>query len=178
MIDKHVVAAVPSPGPAGIAAAWKSWSPQLRSVLRIVAAFMFIPFGTMKLFAFPMGMPPDGSTAPLLSQMGLAGVLETFGGALLLLGLFTRPVAFVLAGEMAVAYFQVSAPLGFWPIMNGGVTSALYCFLWLYLSAAGPGPWSLDALRGAAPAADDGPEVEAPRPHHRGTSIVQEEMDG
>ncbi len=102
----------------------------------------------MKLFALPMGMPPDGSTAPLFSQMGLAGVLETFGGALLLLGLFTRPVAFVLAGEMAVAYFQVSAPLGFWQIMNGGVTTVLYCFLWLYLSAAGAGPWSLDALRG------------------------------
>ena len=102
-------------------------------------------------FAFPIGMPPDGGSAPLFSQMGLAGVLETFGGALLLLGLFTRPVAFVLSGEMAVAYFLVSAPLGFWTIINGGVSTVLYCFLWLYFSSAGAGPWSLDALRGAEP---------------------------
>jgi len=149
MIEKQVVAAGPSPAP-GLAATWSAWSPRLRSVLRIVAAFMFIQFGTMKLFAFPIGMPPDGSSAPLFSQMGLAGVLETFGGALLLLGLFTRPVAFVLAGEMAVAYFQGHAPLGFWQIVNGGTGAVLYCFLWLYLSAAGPGPWSLDALRGSS----------------------------
>ncbi len=105
-----------------------------------------------------MGMPPDGSTAPLFSQMGLAGVLETFGGALLLLGLFTRPVAFVVAGEMAVAYFQVSAPLSFWPIVNGGVATVLFCFLWLYLSAAGAGPWSLDAWRAGSPAPHPGTE--------------------
>lgn len=85
---------------------WTAWGPQLQSVLRIVAAFMFIQAGTMKLFAFSVGMPPDGSTAQLLSQVGLGGILETFGDALLLVGLFTRPVAFILAGEMAVAYFQ------------------------------------------------------------------------
>jgi len=147
MIEKPAVVAKPFPAAPGLAATWSSWSSQLRSVLRIVAAFTFIPFGTMKLFAFPIGMPPDRSTAPLLSQMGLAGLLETFGGAFLLLGLFTRPVALVLVGEMAVAYFQGHAPLGFWPIVNGGVTSVLYCFLWLYLSAAGAGPWSLDAWR-------------------------------
>jgi putative oxidoreductase len=130
-----------------LVAEWSSWSPQLRSVLRIVAAFLFIQHGTMKLFAFPVGIPPDGSTVPLFSQAGLAGVLETVGGLLLLLGLFTRPVAFVLSGEMAVAYFLVAAPLGFWPIMNNGVTPSLFCFIWLYVSAAGPGPWSLDALR-------------------------------
>ncbi len=128
-------------------ATWSSWSPQLRSVLRIVAAFMFILPGTMKLFAFPMGMPPNGGTAPLMSQIGLAGVLEVFGGALLLLGLFTRPVAFILSGEMAVAYFQAHAPHGFWPIVNGGMNAALYCFVWLYFSAAGAGSWSLDAAR-------------------------------
>ena len=150
MIEKQVVQAKSSPA-SDLVATWSSWSPQLRSVLRIVAAFTFIQFGTMKLFAFPIGMPPDGGTAPLFSQMGLAGVLETFGGALLLLGLFTRPVAFVLSGEMAVAYFLVSAPLGFWTIINGGVSTVLYCFLWLYFSAAGAGPWSLDALRGAEP---------------------------
>ena len=143
MIEKDIAAR--SSPVTDIAATWMSWSPQLRSVLRIVAAFMFIQFGTMKLFAFPIGMPPDGSTAQLFSQIGLAGVLETFGGLLLLLGLFTRPVALVLSGEMAVAYFLHSAPLGFWTIINGGTVTVLYCFLWLYLSAAGPGPWSLDA---------------------------------
>jgi putative oxidoreductase len=79
--------------------------------------------------------------------MGVAGVLEAFGGALLLLGLFTRPVAFLLAGEMAVAYFMAHAPRGFWPILNGGELPALYCFLFLYLAAAGGGPWSVDAAR-------------------------------
>ncbi|PYP71740.1 MAG: DoxX family protein [Gemmatimonadetes bacterium] len=127
---------------------WSTWAPQLRSVLRIVAAFMFVQAGTLKLFAFPIGMPPNGATASLLSEFWFAGVLETFGGTLLLLGLFTRPVAFLLAGEMAVAYFQFSFPLSVWPVANNGVPPALYCFLWLYLSAAGAGPWSLDAKRG------------------------------
>ncbi len=127
---------------------WPALAPQLLSVLRIVAAFMFILPGTMKLFAFPIGMPPDGGTAKLMSQIGIGGVLEVFGGALLLLGLFTRPVAFILAGEMAVAYFQFHAPQSFWPIVNNGVSAALYCFVWLYFSAAGAGPWSLDAKRG------------------------------
>jgi putative oxidoreductase len=127
---------------------WSSWAPRLQSVLRIVAAFMFMQAGTMKLFAFPAGMPPNGGTVPLISQLGLAGILETFGGALLLLGLFTRPVAFLLAGEMAVAYFQVHFPKSFWPVLSGGQNAALYCFVWLYLSAAGAGPWSLDARRG------------------------------
>jgi putative oxidoreductase len=117
----------------------------MSSVLRIVAAFMFTQAGTMKLFAFPTGIPPNGGTVHLMSQMGLAGVLETFGGGLLLLGLFTRPVAFLLAGEMAVAYFQYHFPKGFWTIMNGGQPAVLYCFIWLYFAAAGPGPWSLDA---------------------------------
>jgi len=127
---------------------WSAWGPRLLSVLRIVAASMFIQAGTMKLFAFPAGIPPNGGAVPLLSELGVAGILETFGGALLLVGLFTRPVAFVLAGEMAVAYFQFSFPQGFWPILNGGIDAALYCFLWLYFSAAGAGRWSLDAWRG------------------------------
>lgn len=133
-------------------ARWIRSAPELRSVLRIVTAFPFIQAGTMKLFAFPMGMPPDGSTAPLLSQIGLAGVLETFGGFLLLVGLFTRPVAFVLAGEMAWAYFQVFAPQGgIWLVKYpGAIDTVLYCFLFLYLSAAGAGPWSLDRFRGKA----------------------------
>jgi len=107
---------------------------------------MFILAGTTKLFAFPSGVPPRGGTVPLLSEWGAAGVLEAFGGALLFIGLFTRPIAFILAGEMAVAYFQFHFPKGFWPTMNNGVPPALYCFIWLYLSSAGPGPWSVDAM--------------------------------
>lgn len=130
-----------------IASKWTAWAPQLRSVMRIVAAFVFIPSGTMKLFAFPMGMPPDGGTAQIMTQAWIGGVLEVVGGGLVLLGLFTRPVAFILAGEMAVAYFQFHAPQGFWPMMNGGIPAVLFCFIWLYFSAAGAGPWSLDARR-------------------------------
>ena len=127
---------------------WSSWGPNMQSVLRIVAAIMFILAGSVKLFAFPAGIPPHGSTVRLLSELGLAGVLETFGGGLLLVGLYTRPVAFLLSGEMAVAYFQVFFPHSFWPVVNNGIAPALYCFVWLYISAAGPGPWSLDAKRG------------------------------
>ena len=127
---------------------WSSWSPELRSVLRIVAAFTFLQHGAMKLFAFPIGIPPHGGTVPLLTQAGLGGILELVGGGLLLLGLFTRPVAFLLAGEMAVAYFQFHAPKSLWTTVNGGDPAVLFCFLWLYFSAAGPGPWSLDARRG------------------------------
>ena len=132
-----------------IIARWKSWAPYLLSILRIVAALMFIQFGTMKLFGFPVGMPPSGTaTAEFLTQTWIGGALEVFGGALMLLGLFTRPVAFVLAGEMAVAYFQFHFPQGFWTVVNMGTPAVLYCFLWLYFSAAGAGPWSLDAKRG------------------------------
>ena len=133
---------------APIVTKWRSWAPYLLSVLRIVAALMFIQFGTMKLFAFPVGMPPNGATAKLMSQTGIAGILEVFGGGLILLGLFTRPVAFVLAGEMAIAYFQFHFPQSFWTVVNMGTPAVLYCFLMLYFSAAGAGPWSLDAKRG------------------------------
>ena len=126
---------------------WISWSPYLQSLLRIVAACMFMMAGSMKLFAFPIGIPPNGKTVELISEIGLAGVLEFFGGALILIGLYTRPVAFILAGEMAVAYFQAHFPQGFWPIVNGGQTAILYCFIWLYFSAAGPGTLSIDAWR-------------------------------
>jgi putative oxidoreductase len=120
------------------------WSPYLLSVLRIIAAFTFISHGTQKLFAFPVLEPRD--PVPLLSMYGLAGVLESVGGALLFLGLFTRPVAFLLAGHMAFAYFIAHAPRSFWPLLNGGEVAVLFCFIWLYLAAAGPGRWSLDAL--------------------------------
>jgi putative oxidoreductase len=127
---------------------WANWSPELRSVLRIIAAFIFMQFGTAKLFAFPAALLPGGGTVPVASQLGLAAILEIFGGGLVLIGLFTRPIAFLLAGEMAVAYFQAHFPKGFWPVANGGVPTVLYCFVWLYISAAGAGPWSLDAKRG------------------------------
>jgi len=120
------------------------WAPYLQSVLRIVVAFLFVTHGVQKLF----GVPSTGPRAPvlLLSLGGTASVLETFGGSLLLIGLFTRPVAFLVAGEMAVAYFMRHAPRGFWPILNQGEAAVLFAFIWLYFAAAGPGPWSLDAL--------------------------------
>jgi putative oxidoreductase len=120
------------------------WAPRLLSVLRIVAAFMYMTHGTQKLFGFPVLEPKP--TAQLFSLFGVAGVLETFGGLLLLLGLFTRPVAFVLAGELAVAYFMFHFPKSFWPILNGGENVVLFCFLYLYLAAAGGGEWALDRV--------------------------------
>lgn len=127
---------------------WRSWTPYLLSTLRFVAAFLFLQVGTAKLFAFPAAIMPEGGTAALSSRAGVAGLLEVVGGGLLLIGLFPRPVAFVLSGEMAVAYFYSHAPLGFWPVLNQGSNAILFGFLWLYLSSAGAGPWSLDALRG------------------------------
>jgi putative oxidoreductase len=124
-----------------------TWAPWLQSVLRIVTAFLFIQFGTAKLFAFPGPLMPGGAV-PLASLPGIAGAIETFGGALLLVGLFTRPVAFVVAGEMAFAYFLGHAGKGFWPVLNGGHAAVMFCFVWLYFSAAGAGPLSLDAVRG------------------------------
>lgn len=129
-----------------LTARWIAWAPYFRSMLRIMAAFTFTQFGTAKLFAFPGSMMPGGGTAELASQAGIAGICEAVGGALMLVGLFSRPVAFILAGEMAFAYFLVHAPKGFWTAFNGGTESVVFCFLWLYLSSAGPGPWSLDAM--------------------------------
>ena len=117
------------------------WRPYLLSALRTVTGFLFLAHGTQKLFLFPSS--PAG-LVPLDSQLGVAGLLECVGGALLMMGLFTQPVAFVLAGEMAIAYFSVHAPQGFWPIANGGELAVLYCFIFLYLAATGGGPWSLD----------------------------------
>jgi putative oxidoreductase len=120
------------------------WSPRLLSVLRVAAAVLFMQHGVQKLFGLLVAQPRP--TPPLLSLHGVAGVLEFFGGLLILLGLFTRPVAFVLSGLMAVAYFMSHSPQGFWPILNRGELAALYCFVFLYLSAAGGGAWSLDNL--------------------------------
>ena len=130
-----------------LVARWRSWAPYLRSILRVIAAFLFMQPGTAKLFVFPAAILPGGGTVPIWSLLGLAGILEAFGGLFLLVGLFTRPVAFLLSGEMAVAYFIGHAPQGFWPVLNQGMPAILFCFVWLYVSAAGPGPWSIDAVR-------------------------------
>jgi putative oxidoreductase len=122
-----------------------TWSPRMLSILRIVTALLFMQHGGQKLFGFPAAQ--QGATPPLMSLMGLAGILEFFGGLLLLIGLFTRPVAFILSGMMAVAYFMVHAPQGFWPVINKGELAVLYCFVFLYLAAAGGGAWSADQLR-------------------------------
>ena len=130
-----------------LAQRWRSWTPYLLSVLRIVAAFLFIQFGTAKVYGLPAPVMPGGGTAAFNTQAWWAGMLETYGGLLLLVGLFTRPVAFLLSGEMAFAYFIGHAPQGFWPVLNQGHPAIQFCFLFLYLSAAGAGPWSLDAFR-------------------------------
>ena len=128
---------------------WRSWAPYFLSILRIIAGFLFMQFGTAKLFAVPGAVMPDGGTAPAYSLAWFAGVLEAFGGLFILLGLFTRPVAFPLSGQMAFAYFIGHAPGGLWPVLNQGHPAILFCFVFLYFSAAGGGPWSLDAkLRG------------------------------
>lgn len=117
-----------------------------RSVLRIVAGFTFTCHGCQKLLGLFGGMGGHGARAHLFSLMWVAGCLETIGGALILLGLFTIPVAFILCGEMAVAYFMQHFPHGLFPIRNGGELAVLYCFIFLYLLAAGPGTVSLDSL--------------------------------
>lgn len=124
----------------------KEWAPQLLSVLRIVVAFLYFQVGSAKWFAFPAAIMPGGGTAPVGSLVWFAGVIEVVGGTLFLLGLFTRPVAFILCGEMAFAYFIGHAPNGFWPVLNQGAPAVFYCFTFLYFSAAGAGPWSLDTL--------------------------------
>ena len=121
------------------------WADHALAALRIMTALLFMAHGTAKLFGFPatdMPQPPVGSL------MWIGGVLEAVGGLLLLLGLFSRPVAFVLAGEMAVAYFMFHAPQGFYPAANGGDAAILFCFVFLLIAAAGPGAWSVDGRRG------------------------------
>ena len=141
------------------------WRPRVLSILRIIVGFLFIAHGTQKIFCFPVAPPPATPPAAQQQQQQPAappqppppqiflllakasGWFEFFGGLLILLGLFTRPAAFILSGMMAVAYFMVHAPQGFWPILNKGELAVLYCFVFLYLAVAGGGPWSLDNLR-------------------------------
>lgn len=123
------------------------WTNLVLSVLRIVAALVFMQHGSQKLFHFPpSGAPGPAAPFTLLSQTGLAGILEFFGGLLLLIGLFTRPVALIVCGEMAVAYFTVHAPRALLPIVNRGELAVVLCFVFLYLAFAGGGSWSVDAL--------------------------------
>ena len=124
----------------------KDLAPRALSVLRIMAGFTFSLHGLQKLFGLFGGMGGRGAAAAFGSLLWTAGVLEMAGGLLLMLGLFTRPVAFLLCGEMAVAYFRQHSPRSFWPILNSGEQAVLYCFVFLYLAMAGPGSVSLDRL--------------------------------
>ena len=120
-----------------------SCRPRVLSILRIVTGFLFMQHGGQKMFGFPA---PQRFEFELFSLIGAAGVLEVFGGLLILVGLFTRPIAFLLSGQMAFAYFFAHAPMGFWPIVNGGELAVMYCFVFLFFSVAGGGTWSVDAL--------------------------------
>jgi putative oxidoreductase len=120
------------------------WTPRMLSVLRIVVGLLFLQHGLVKVFGFPSAAPPV--LGPLLQ---LAAAIEVIGSVLLIAGLFTRPVAFLMSGEMAIAYFWAHAPNSFYPIINRGEAAILFCFVFLYLALAGAGPWSVDAQRKA-----------------------------
>src|SRR5476649_1922286 len=122
-----------------------AWAPRLLSVFRIMAGLMLLEHGTAKLFKFPI--VTTMANLNLSTMPGIAGFFELIGGALLVVGFLTRPAAFIMSGMTAVAYFYAHAPRGFFPILNGGEAAIIYCFALLYLSAAGPGPWSIDATR-------------------------------
>jgi putative oxidoreductase len=124
---------------------FSAWSPRLLSVLHIATSLLFLQHATAKLFGFPHVAYFDN--LQLASLLGVAGLIELFGGVLVLVGLFTRPAAFILSGLMAVAYFMAHAPQGFFPMLNQGELAALYCFVFLYLAVAGGGAWSLDEVR-------------------------------
>jgi putative oxidoreductase len=123
-----------------------AWAPRVLSILRIMTGLLLLGHGTAKILKFPV--IPNFANLDLSSMSGIAGFLELIGGVLLVIGLFTRPVAFILSGMCAIAYFYAHAPRGFYPGLNGGELAALYCFVFLYIAAAGPGPWSIDAQRG------------------------------
>ena len=123
------------------------WTPRLQSILRIVVGGLFLAHGSAKLLHIPH--VPQFDNVQLMSLVGIAGVLELLGGFLLLIGLFTRPVAFIISGEMAVAYFMAHQPRGLLPILNGGELAAVYSFVFLYFAVAGGGPWSVDERNGA-----------------------------
>jgi putative oxidoreductase len=122
-----------------------AWSPRILSILRIIAGLLFLEHGLSKFFGFPVPFPLPGPLPPLLMA---AGAIEIVAGLMITVGLFTRPAAFIASGEMAVAYFMQHAPKSFWPLANMGEGAILFCFVFLYLVFAGPGPWSVDAALG------------------------------
>jgi putative oxidoreductase len=142
-----------SSGPHPLPQNWdemaQAWAPRLLAVLRIMTALLVLEHGLIKLFGYPLHAAP-GQQA-FFSLFWVAGLIETVGSWLLLIGLFTRPVALLLAGEMAIGYFLVHAPLGFFPAINAGEPAILFCFIFLYIAAAGPGAWSVDEMRGRRP---------------------------
>src|SRR5215469_9219960 len=139
-----------------LAALRLNWEPRMLSILRIMLGLLYMEHGLAKILDFPH-QPNHAPYALLTLNPGLQGLLELVGGLLLALGLFTRSVAFVLAGDMAVAYFMAHSPRGFFPLLNGGELAIVYCFLFLYFWLAGGGEWSLDRLRAPASAADLSP---------------------
>jgi putative oxidoreductase len=133
----------------GIDSFLATWSPRALSILRIIVGLLFLEHGTSKYLSLPVS-PMTGAAPTSLS--GINGMIELVGGVLIVLGLFTRPVAFILAGDMAVAYFIAHGPRGFFPLLNGGELAIIYCFVFLYLAVAGGGEWSIDHLRAASKA--------------------------
>lgn len=127
------------------------FSPYLYAVMRIVVGFLFACHGAQKLFGVLGGMGGTGAAAPLFSLMGLAGIIEFFGGLLIMVGLLTGYVAFITSGEMAVAYFMAHAPRSFWPLVNDGEPAVLFCFIFLYMASVGGGVWSIDRALGRSP---------------------------
>lgn len=131
------------------AASISGWAPRFQSVLRIVAGLLLLQHGAQKILGFPPGGNGGAFDVSSLSSLaGWSGPIELVGGVLIVLGLFSRPTAFILSGFTAVAYWMVHAPQSPYPINNGGELAALYCFVFLYIVFAGPGPWSVDAMRG------------------------------
>ena len=122
-----------------------TWAPRVLSILRIITALLFMEHGLMKLFDFPA--PQPGAPDPLPAILFAAAWIEVVGGGLIALGLFTRAAAFLCSGQMAAAYFMAHASQGFWPALNGGEAAILFCFIFLYFAAAGPGAWSVDGAR-------------------------------
>jgi putative oxidoreductase len=127
------------------AASFSAWQPRALAILRIVAGLCFLAHGVVKLFGFPEGAQPGQQE--IASLMGIGGLLEVVGGALIMIGLFTRPTAFVMSGMMAVAYWMFHAPQSPFPVVNGGDAAILYCFVFLYFVTSGPGAWSVDGMR-------------------------------
>lgn len=139
------------------------WTSRVLSIFRIVAGIIFVTSGTMKIFGYPANPMPNMPAIEPWTQIWIGGWLEIVGGLLIVLGLLTRPTAFVMSGMMAVAYFQFHQPQAFWPTQNGGVAAVMYCFFFLYLVFAGAGEWSLDAQIARSRSRERSPRLETAR---------------